>query len=91
MDYRDECDEGNGSDLESTGEEEEIEEDFTCEMEDVEAIRARQAALDEDVAPEGREVLTRVTNLQREQHIKGSPFILVLFIRSFLQDTRRVR
>ncbi|KAI6203017.1 UBC core domain-containing protein [Aphelenchoides besseyi] len=72
VDYRDEYDEGNGSELESTCEDEDVEEDLMCEMEDVEAIRARQAALDEDVAPEGRAVLTRVTNLQREAHMKGS-------------------
>lgn len=42
-----------------------------CEMEDVEAARAQQQAQDDDVSPEGREVLIRVSHAQREQHLQG--------------------
>jgi len=65
-----ECDEGNGSDLESTGGEEEVEEDM-CEVDEVQAVNTRQASHD-DVSPEGRAVLNRVTNFQRQQHLQGN-------------------
>lgn len=68
-----ECDEGNGSDLESTGGEDDTEEDM-CEVDDVESVSTRQASHDEDVSPEGKAVLTRVTNFQRQQHLQGLYF-----------------
>lgn len=41
-------------------------------MEDVEAARARQNEQECDLAPEGREVLNRVTNVQRQRHLQGN-------------------
>jgi ubiquitin-conjugating enzyme E2 Q len=68
-----EVDEGNGSEMESTaGDDESTEEDLMCEIEDVETVRARTDQ-ENDVAPEGREILTRVTNFQRQQHLQGNP------------------
>lgn len=67
-----ECDEGNGSDLESTGEEDTSNEEDMCEVDAVEPFNTRQASHD-DVSPEGKEVLTRVTNFQRQQHLQGIP------------------
>ncbi|KAI1711119.1 ubiquitin-conjugating enzyme domain-containing protein [Ditylenchus destructor] len=55
----DDKDEGNGSELESTVDDDDVEEDLMCEMEDVEASR--------------REVLTRVVSAQRQQHLQGAP------------------
>lgn len=69
----DDKDEGNGSELESTVDDDDVEEDLMCEMEDVEASRAQQMAQDDDVTPEGREVLTRVVSAQRQQHLQGAP------------------
>lgn len=66
-----EYDEGNGSDLESTGGEDETEEDL-CEVDEVETVSTRQASHDDDVGAEGRAVLTRVTNFQRQQHLQGN-------------------
>lgn len=43
-----------------------------CEMEDVEAARAQQQAQDDDLLPEGREVLNRVSYAQRQQHLQGA-------------------
>lgn len=56
----DERDEGNGSELESTVDDEDGDEDLECEMVNVEAIRAQQQQMDDDVTPEGKEVLSRV-------------------------------
>lgn len=69
----DDRDEGNGSELESTVDDDDVEEDLMCEMEDVEAARAQQLAQDDDVSPEGREVLIRVVSAQRQQHLQGAP------------------
>uniref|UniRef100_A0A915CVH9 UBC core domain-containing protein n=1 Tax=Ditylenchus dipsaci TaxID=166011 RepID=A0A915CVH9_9BILA len=69
----DDRDEGNGSELESTVDDDDVEEDLMCEMEDVEAARAQQLAQEDDVSPEGREVLTRVVSAQRQQHLQGAP------------------
>lgn len=69
----DDKDEGNGSELESTCEDDEVEEDLMCEMEDVEAARAHQLAQDDDLLPEGREVINRVSYAQRQQHLQGVP------------------
>lgn len=69
----DDKDEGNGSELESTAEDEDDEEDLMCEMEDIEAVRAQQQAQDDDLLPEGREVLNRVSHAQRQKHLKGVP------------------
>lgn len=69
----DDRDEGNGSELESTVDDDDVEEDLMCEMEDVEAARAQQMAQEDDVSPEGREVLTRVVSAQRQQHLQGAP------------------
>ena len=55
-----------------SADEDEMDDDLMCEMEDVEASRARQASTNDDVAPEGREVLTRVTNVQRQMHLAGT-------------------
>lgn len=65
-------DEGNGSELESTVDDDD-EEDLMCEMEDVEAARAQQNSEDVEVPPEGMAVLTRVSQVQRQQHLKGAP------------------
>lgn len=43
-----------------------------CEMEDIEAARAQQQAQDDDLLPEGREILNRVSHVQRQQHLKGA-------------------
>jgi len=70
----DERDEGNGSELESTDEtvdDDDVEEDLMCEMEDVEALRAQQQQQDDDVLPEGKAVLSRVSHAQRQQHLQG--------------------
>ena len=69
----DDNDEGNGSELESTAEDEDVEEDLMCEMEDVEAVRIQQQQQDDDLMPEGREVLNRVSYAQRQQHLQGAP------------------
>jgi len=69
----DDRDEGNGSELESTVDDDDVEEDLICEMEDVEAARAHQLAQEDDVSPEGRAVLTRVVSAQRQQHLQGAP------------------
>jgi ubiquitin-conjugating enzyme E2 Q len=69
----DDRDEGNGSELESTVDDDDVEEDLMCEMEDVEAARAQHLAQEDDVSPEGREVLTRVVSVQRQQHLQGAP------------------
>ncbi|CAD5206681.1 unnamed protein product [Bursaphelenchus okinawaensis] len=63
-----EKDEGNGSDIESTGDED-MEEDMMCEMEEQDPRASRQA---EEIAPEARDVLNRVTNVQRQQHLQGT-------------------
>jgi ubiquitin-conjugating enzyme E2 Q len=70
----DDRDEGNGSELESTGDDEDDdnEEDLMCEMEDVEAARVQQQHADDDVAPEGLAVLSRVSRAQREKHLTGN-------------------
>lgn len=57
--------------MESTVDDDDVEDDLMCEMEDVEAARAQQQAQDDDVSPEGREVLIRVSHAQREQHLQG--------------------
>jgi len=69
----DERDEGNGSELESTVDDEDGDEDLECEMVNVEAIRAQQQQMDDDVTPEGKEVLSRVQQAQRAQHLQGAP------------------
>lgn len=69
----DERDEGNGSELESApDEEDDVEEDIMCEMEDVEQARAQQKAQDDGLAPEGLEMLSRVSRAQRQQHLQGT-------------------
>nr|CAD2168069.1 unnamed protein product [Meloidogyne enterolobii] len=67
----DERDEGNGSELESTVDDDE-EDDLMCEMEDVGAARVEHSE-DGLVPPEGLAVITRVSQVQRQQHLKGAP------------------
>ncbi|KAH7716812.1 CBN-UBC-25 protein [Aphelenchoides avenae] len=72
-------DEGNGSEVDSSaGEDDEYldnddeEEDIMCDgLEDVETAREQAQHANDDVAPEGLEVLTRVSRAQREQHLSG--------------------
>uniref|UniRef100_A0A914H375 UBC core domain-containing protein n=1 Tax=Globodera rostochiensis TaxID=31243 RepID=A0A914H375_GLORO len=70
-DASDERDEGNGSELESTVDDDETEEDL--EMEDVETSMARQQNADAEISTEGAAVLTRVAQAQRQQHLSGKP------------------
>ncbi|KAL3078753.1 hypothetical protein niasHS_014535 [Heterodera schachtii] len=67
----DERDEGNGSELESTVDDDETEEDL--EMEDVETAMARQHSADGEISTEGAATLTRVAQAQRQQHLSGNP------------------
>ncbi|CAK5114200.1 unnamed protein product [Meloidogyne enterolobii] len=63
--------EGNGSELENTVDDDE-EDDLMCEMENVGAARVEHSE-DGLVPPAGLAVITRVSHVQRQQHLKCAP------------------
>jgi len=66
-------DEGNGSELGSTsGDDEMMDDDLMCEVDDVETVSSRQVSRDDDVSPEGIAILNRVTSFQRQAHLQGT-------------------
>ncbi|KAF7637212.1 UBIQUITIN_CONJUGAT_2 domain-containing protein [Meloidogyne graminicola] len=84
----DDRDEGNGSELESTVDDDE-EDDLMCEMEDVSVARVENPE-DGMVPPEGLAVITRVSQFQRQQHLKGTPAGSVTASDRLMKELRQI-